>query len=154
MATPSSLRDMRDDTNLGLLLRQIRDGLLSRIQKRLVSNGIAINYSQFLVVKILAQTGPQMPGELARRLDHNAGAMTRLIDRLVDDGYAQRKPHAVDRRAQMIELTTKGQSLWRTISHYIEQAQGLALRELKGRDSAKLFTLLRTVRDTLDNADD
>lgn len=146
-----SLCDMRDDSSLPMLIRQIRDGLLRQIERQIEANHIGINYSQYLVVKILAKHGPQMPGDLARFLDHNAGAMTRLIDRLEDKGYVRRKPHAEDRRALTIELTAGGEELWRAISKYIERAQELALRDLKPAEREKLYELLRRVRDSLDN---
>lgn len=142
---------MRDDASLGFLLRKIRDGLLARTQGQLAANGITINFSQFLVIKLLAKNGPQMPGELARCLDHNAGAMTRLIDRLVGYGYVRRKPHPLDRRAQTVELTAKGQKLWNTINRHIEESQALALRGLSAKQRTVLFDLLRTVRDALDS---
>ena len=83
-------------------------------------------------------------------LDHNAGAMTRLLDQLEDKGYVRRKPHAQDRRALTIELTPAGNELWRKMSQFIEHAQELALHDLKSTDRAKLFDLLKRVRDTLD----
>ena len=151
MQKPLALCDMRDDSSLPMLIRQIRDGLLRQIEHQLEANDIGINYSQYLVVKVIAKNGPQMPGDLARFLDHNAGAMTRLIDRLEEKGYVQRKPHAEDRRALTIELTEAGQELWRAISKFIERAQELALRDFNSADRAALFELLRRVRDSLDN---
>jgi DNA-binding MarR family transcriptional regulator len=142
---------MRDDNNLPILIRQIRDGLLRQIDRRLETDSIDLNYSQYLVVKILAVSGPQMPGDLAKYLEHNAGAMTRLIDRLEDKGYVCRKPHAEDRRALTIELTASGHDLWRTISKCSEDVQEFALRDLKAADRAKVFELLCRVRDSLDH---
>lgn len=144
------LCDLRDDSSFPMLIRQIRDGLLREIEHQLVASGIAINYSQHLLVKIIAKHGPQMPGDLARFLDHNAGAMTRLIDQLEDKGYVRRKPHAQDRRALTIELTPAGDELWRRMSQFIERAQDLALRDLNAADRTRLFDLLKSVRDTLD----
>lgn len=150
MQKPLSICAMRDDASLPMLIRQIRDGLLRQIQHQIDVSGIGINYSQYLVLKVLALNGPQMPGDLARFLDHDAGAMTRLIDRLEDKRYVQRKPHAEDRRALTIELTAAGQKLWSSISHYVDHAQERALRDLEAADRAKLFELLRHVRDSLD----
>jgi DNA-binding MarR family transcriptional regulator len=150
MQKTPSLCGIRDDSSFPMLIRQIRDGLLHEVERRLVDSGVAINYSQHLVVKIIAKNGPQMPGDLARYLDHNAGAMTRLLDQLEDKGYVQRKPHAQDRRALTIELTPAGDELWRRMSEFIEHAQEVALRDLKAADRTKLFDLLKRVRDTLD----
>lgn len=149
MHNGSAICDIRDDTSLAMLIRQVRDGLLRQIGNQLDANGIGINYSQYLVVKVLAKRGPQMPVDLARYLDHNAGAMTRLIDHLEKKGYVQRKPHEVDRRALTIQLTAAGQALWQTISDYVERAQKLAMRDLDAKDRAKLLALLQRVRDAL-----
>lgn len=141
---------MRDDSSFPMLIRQIRDGLLREVERQLEASGIAINYSQHLVVKVLAKNGPQTPGDLAKYLDHNAGAMTRLIDRLEEMGYVRRKPHAQDRRALTIELTDAGQELWRKMSQFLEHAQELALHEFNAAERANVFELLIRVRDTLD----
>lgn len=144
------LHDIRDDSNFALLTRQIRDGCKYQIERQLDASGIQISFSQYLVVKILDKYGPQRPGHLARYLDHNAGAMTRLIDQLEQGGYVRRVPHGQDRRALTIELTEAGSSLWRTMSHFSEQMQDRALRDLTLPERERLLDLLRRVRDALE----
>jgi DNA-binding MarR family transcriptional regulator len=144
------LSDLRDDANFALLIRQVREGLTQQLERELTAIGVELNYSQYLVLKLIAKYGPQAPGDLARWLDHNAGAMTRLVDRLEDKGYVRRLPHAEDRRAQSIELTQAGQALWRTISLCSERIQNFALHDLKETERSKLFNLLKRVRDTLE----
>ena len=150
MQTKALPCDLREDANLPLLIRQVRDGLLGRLDHELAALGIELNHSQYLVLKLLAKYGPQMPGDLARWLDHNAGAMTRLVDRLADKGYVRRQPHAEDRRALYIELTEAGQALWGTIRQCSERMQEAALHELSESDRSALLGLLRRVRDTLE----
>ncbi|MBS0583597.1 MAG: MarR family transcriptional regulator [Proteobacteria bacterium] len=145
-----SLEGLRDDSSLAFLIWRIRENLLRLIERDIEADGNEINYSKYRVVKILATCGPQMPGELARFLQHNAGAMSRLLDQLEAKGYVQRKPHEQDRRALTIELTAAGQDQWRTMKKYMERAQETALRDLNAGDRAKLFDLLKRVRDTLD----
>jgi DNA-binding MarR family transcriptional regulator len=95
-------------TNICLLFRQVRDGLAQRIEHDLAENGYPINLSQFLVLRKLDLLGPMSAIDLARAIDHNPGAMTRLLDRLETMGYLRRTPHAGDRRALRIELTEAG----------------------------------------------
>ncbi len=142
--------DLREDANFPLLIRQVRDGLFARLEHELTAIGVELNHSQYLVIKLLAKYGPQMPGDLARWLDHNAGAMTRLLDRLEGKGYLRRQPHAEDRRALQIELTEAGQALWGTIRQCSERMQEAAMRELSESDRTALLGLLRRVRDTLE----
>ena len=144
------LADLRDDANLALLIRQIREGLMQQLEHELTAIGVELNYSQYLVLKLLAKYGVQTPGDLARWLDHNAGAMTRLLDRLEDKGYLRRHPHAEDRRALRIELTEAGQAMWQTINKCSERIQATALQGLKETERDKLFELLKRVRDTLE----
>ena len=150
MAQITSISELRDDANLAVLIRQVREGLLSQLERELAARGIELNHSQYLVLKIIAKHGPQMPGGLARWLDHNAGAMTRLVDRLEDKGYVRRQAHAEDRRALSIELTATGQALWQTISACSERMQEAALRDLKKNERATLLSLLKRVRDALE----
>ena len=147
-----SVSELRDDANLALLIRQVREGLLRQLERDLAAIGIELNHSQYLVLKILAKYGVQTPGELARWLDHNAGAMTRLLDRLEDKGYVRRHPHAVDRRALRIELTQAGQALWTTISKCSERTQNAALHELNKAERETLLDLLKRVRETLEKS--
>jgi DNA-binding MarR family transcriptional regulator len=152
MQPAPSCFEMRDDANLALLIRQVREGLLRQLERDLAAIGIELNYSQYLVLKIIAKYGAQMPGDLARSMDHNAGAMTRLLDRLEDKGYVRRQPHAEDRRALSIELTQAGQALWHTISECSERTQNVALQNLQTHERATLLDLLKRVRDTLEKS--
>ncbi|MGH8124115.1 MAG: MarR family winged helix-turn-helix transcriptional regulator [Rudaea sp.] len=152
MTQTTSISELRDDANLAVLIRQVREGLLRRLDRDLAASDIELNHSQYLVLKIIAKHGPQMPGDLARWLDHNAGAMTRLIDRLEDKGYVRRQAHAEDRRALSIELTQAGQALWHTISACSERMLSAALHDLKKNERATLLALLKRVRDTLEKS--
>ena len=68
MQTKALPCDLREDANLPLLIRQVRDGLLGRLDHELAAIGVELNHSQYLVLKLLAKYGPQMPGDLARWL--------------------------------------------------------------------------------------
>ncbi len=123
---------------------------MQQLERELTAIGVELNYSQYLVLKLLAKYGVQTPGDLARWLDHNAGAMTRLLDRLEDKGYLRRQPHTEDRRALRIDLTEAGQAMWQTINKCSERIQATALHGLIETDRDKLFELLKRVRDTLE----
>ncbi|HEY0179212.1 MAG TPA: MarR family transcriptional regulator [Dokdonella sp.] len=140
-----------DEPNLPLLLRRIREAMSQHLERGLGALGAELTFTQYLVLKNIATEGPLTAGELARRLDHNAGAMTRLIDRLEAKGYVRRQPDAEDRRALRIALTEAGQAQWHAISRCSEDVQRLALSDLNEAERNDLLSLLQRVRDTLEN---
>ena len=59
----------------------------------------------------LKRDGPGTAQELARDMDIDAGAMTRLIDRLAAKGLVERLRSATDRRVVMLTLTPAGEAV-------------------------------------------
>lgn len=56
----------------------------------------------------LSKHGPLRPGELAERLHITAASVSRLVDVLIDGGWAQRAPDPHDGRASLVSLSTQG----------------------------------------------
>lgn len=98
------------ETSFGLcrLVGQIRTELVFGIEAALVDAGVDLNFSQFLALKHLGENDPMAPGELARHLKYNPGALTRLLDKLERLGYLHRVPDPNDRRSLRLELTAAG----------------------------------------------
>ncbi|MFC4728487.1 MarR family winged helix-turn-helix transcriptional regulator [Coralloluteibacterium thermophilus] len=139
-------------SNFGLLLRQVRDGLARRLEHELTAGGHDLNLTQYLVLKHLAARGETTAIELARHLDHNPGAMTRLLDRLQAKGYVERRPHGADRRALLVSLTGEGRGMWETLQACGRRAIGAALQGLSADETDALLRTLERVRDNLSGA--
>lgn len=105
-ATPS-------ETPFGLcrLIGQTRSEIVLGIERALVTTGVELNFSQFLALKRLGDEGSMAPGELARSINYNPGALTRVLDKLEQLGYLQRVPDPGDRRALRLELTAAGRDV-------------------------------------------
>lgn len=101
------------DTPFGLcrLIGQTRAEIVLGIEQALLDAGVDLNFSQFLALKRLGAEGPMAPGELARSLNYNPGALTRLLDKLEQRGYLQRVPDPDDRRSLRLELTASGRDI-------------------------------------------
>lgn len=104
---------VRSETPFGLcrLIGQIRGEIVLGIEQALVDAGVELNFTQFLALKRLGEDGSMAPGELARILNYNPGALTRLLDKLEQMGYLQRVPDPNDRRALRLELTASGRAI-------------------------------------------
>lgn len=136
-------------SNICLLFRQVRDGLAHWIEQDLAANGHALNLSQFLVLRKLDVLGPMTAIELSRAIDHNPGAMTRLLDRLEHQGLLRRCPQAGDRRALRIELTAEGAALSVQLKASADRAADHALRHLSASERRQFIALLERVRASL-----
>ncbi len=137
------------ERSLGLLVSMIRTELVRALESALQREGVGLRFTQFLALKRLAKDGPMCAGELARALDHDAGAMTRVVDQLEKKGYVRRQPNEQDRRSLRIAVTDAGKAVWRHIAiaheHTLERAQ----QDLGADERAQLMDLLERVHASL-----
>jgi DNA-binding MarR family transcriptional regulator len=153
MSRPSLCPSPNDSTpNLGLLLRQVRDNMMARMDREMAGIGHDLNFSQFITLKKLAE-GLASVTELARMAEVNPGAMTRLLDKLEARGLIVRATDPSDRRALHIHLTDAGQAIWRDIEQCGQRVRETALAGLDDAQREQLIRLLEQVRDNLSVSD-
>ena len=85
--------------------------------------------------------------DLARDTDIDAGAMTRLIDRLVHKGLVERSRSATDRRALVLRLTPAGEAVAAEVPRVLAQVNNDYLRGLDTDEWQRLQGLLRRMLD-------
>lgn len=67
-----------------------------------------MSVSEFLVLRMLAQTGPSRVSQIARKMQITASAVTFLTDKLADKELILRKRDEADRRVVLVSITEKG----------------------------------------------
>jgi DNA-binding MarR family transcriptional regulator len=135
-------------SSLGLLFRQLRDGMWAQMERELVRAGHELTFSQFVTLKTLAR-GIASVTDLARAAELNPGAMTRLLDRLEAKGLVARVADPGDRRALHIHLTDAGLAIWREIDQCGQRVHDRAFGAMPLAERATLMRLLERVRDNL-----
>ena len=135
--------------SFGLLLRQVRDGLVRQLDTSMAEENLGIGFTHYLGLKVLAARAPCTANELAQALDQVPSAVTRLLDRLEALGAVRREPHAQDRRALQIVVTDEGRALWQQLKVRGDRIMDLALGDLTDTERDQLFSLLARVRDAL-----
>lgn len=139
-AKPMSSSETAEREICGLvseLARQI-DG---HVRARVVN--LDLTGSQAVALREL--TGPLTMRELADRMGCEASNVTFVVDRLEQQGVVERQPHARDRRAKQLVLTTKGAALRRRLLKAL--SHGSPLAGLTPAEQARLHALLaRAVR--------
>lgn len=106
------------DPERSALLAEIADNqqamalaMVSHRLERLLETRMTAGRLHALVV--LDVHGPQPAGDLARALGISAATVTGLVDGLVRDGLAQRRPDPADGRARVVHTTEAGVAAWR-----------------------------------------
>jgi DNA-binding MarR family transcriptional regulator len=94
-----------------------------------VATAIGLNRTDFRAIDVLDQEGPLSAGELAKAVGLSTAAVTTVIDRLEQRGFAVRKHDPSDRRKVLVELTPKlGEFAERFYAPLAETAQELYAR--------------------------
>ena len=102
-----STSDYQQDESVGHLIKRILLSMACRTDALLEPCGLTS--AQGLPLMLLnASRGPTV-AEIARSLQVDAGATTRLIDRLERKGLCKRVRSSADRRIMNVELTAEGQ---------------------------------------------
>lgn len=106
---------MSDDSaqhgDLLFLLRQAGQLLRARALRSVRGRGIRLTPEQWGLLGVVAQDGGMTQAALARKTHRDAAALTRLIDVLENQGMLERLPSRVDRRANVIHLTSLGKAM-------------------------------------------
>jgi DNA-binding MarR family transcriptional regulator len=96
------------EESVGFLIKRIMMSIVYQADKRLDVHGLTS--AQWGPLMRLRNAGACTVAELARWLQVDAGAMTRLLDRLEKKGLCKRVRSTQDRRVVRVELTPEGES--------------------------------------------
>ncbi len=130
------------------LIGRIRAEFVDRVEQEMGRCGVELNFSQFLALKLLGEES-MAPGELARLLRYNAGAMTRMLDKLEQRGYLRRVPDPDDRRALRLELTPAGKAIRKRLIQCSEATSERMFAGVGERERKQLNAVLTRVLDRL-----
>jgi DNA-binding MarR family transcriptional regulator len=143
------------EESVGYLMKRVGASIVAEADKRLAAHGLTS--AQWGPLLRIRKAGSAPVAELARWLMVDAGAMTRLLDRLEKKGLCRRVRSTEDRRIVRVELTPAGEEVvaevpavlaavmnahlsgfskteWQTLKSYLQRmiATGEALRDADG----------------------
>jgi DNA-binding MarR family transcriptional regulator len=95
------------DESVGHLMRQVLNGMAQATESRLEPHGLT--NAQWMPLFKLRLGAAETVAELARECRADAGAMTRMLDRLEAKGLCRRVRSTADRRVVRIQLTADGE---------------------------------------------
>ncbi len=96
------------EPSVGLLMKQVMVSIVAQVDQRLDVHGLTS--AQWGPLLHLSKTGPSTVLELARWVNVDPAAMTRLLDRLEKKQLCRRARDPVDRRVVRVQITPEGEA--------------------------------------------
>ncbi|MFZ1904477.1 MAG: MarR family transcriptional regulator [Steroidobacteraceae bacterium] len=132
---------------IGALLSRVKVEMLAALDGELAADKrlapLELSAAQFAVIASLAAgSEPKSAADLCKGISYDAGAMTRMLDRLESKGLLRRRRSADDRRLVHLELTDEGRAAYPRMR---EMSMAVANRFLHGfsrTEARQLETLL------------
>jgi DNA-binding MarR family transcriptional regulator len=131
----------RPEDSVGYLMRRVLSGLAHEIEHQLEASDLT--NAQWLPLLKLYMCQGSTVAELARGCELDAGAMTRLLDRLEAKGLCRRVRSVADRRVVNIELTEEGRAAAVGIPVVLSGVQNACLAGFSAEEFETLKGFLR-----------
>jgi len=153
--------DIYDDASfqagrhIGALVSRVKVEMLAALDRELAQDKrlapLEMSAAQYIIVANLA-AGPGEPksaADLCKVISYDAGAMTRMLDRLEAKGLIRRTRSSQDRRLMNLELTEEGRAAYPRMR---EISMANANRFLRGFTKAEARQLEAFLNRILENA--
>ena len=138
----------RAEESVGYLMRRILTAVGQAVEGQMCEPG-SPTYPQWIPLHKLHMGTATTVAELARECLLDAGAMTRLLDRLEAKGLCRRVRSVEDRRVVNIELTDEGSAAAQQVPEILARVQNEHLAGFSEIEWEQLKSFLRRI---LDNA--
>lgn len=136
---------------VGVVISDVARLLRTEFDRRV--RRLGITRAQWLVLTRLHRRPGASLSELAEMMEVEKATAGRMIDRLVANGWVERRTARDDRRVKRVYLTDDAERVHRRIWRVAEETVDAALSDLSARESRLLMDLLQRVKTTLVAAD-
>lgn len=126
-------------------IMRVQQILMARLNELLRPLDLTFPRYEALMLLLLSRRGSLPLGKMSERLQVHRTSMTHMADRLEERGLAVRRPHDVDRRTTLIELTPAGREVAMEATRRLNEA-GFGTSPLSREELDRLASLLRSVR--------
>src|ERR1700710_2695536 len=112
----------------------------------------SITRAQWAVLAKAERTEGLKQSELAEQMEMQPITLTRLIDRLCDNGWIERRGDETDRRVNRLYLRKAGRPLLGKLSGLRSELKGKALAGITPSDAQRLLGQLELIKENVRNA--
>ena len=140
------------DEYIGVVISDVARLLRTEFDRRV--RRLGITRAQWLVLTRLHRRPGASHSELAEMMEVEKATAGRMIDRLVANGWVERRTERSDRRVKRVYLTAEAERVHKRIWRVAEDTVGSALADLSAQESKQLMGLLQRIKTTLVSADE
>jgi len=133
----------RTEDSVGFLMKQTVELISRSLDARMAEH--SLTDAQWRPLLLLSRNSPGTASQVARWVGCDAGATTRMLDRLEDKGLLRRVRSTDDRRVQRLELTEEGRKAAAIVPYVIADVLNAHLADLSRKEVDTLRELLRRV---------
>ncbi len=131
------------EESIGYLLRTTVSTLMRAAEAAMRPHGLTS--VQWAPLMIISRGGNPTAASLARDLNTDTGAMTRMLDRLEAKGLLLRSRSSTDRRVVELTLTEQGRELTTLIPHHLASVYNAGLAGFTQEEFVTLKQMLRRI---------
>ena len=135
--------DWTADDSIGHLLRQALSALSRGVEAEMQRCGLTS--VQWAPLMLIAQSPNPTAASLARELNTDTGAMTRMLDRLEAKGLVTRRRSDADRRVVSLALTERGVETAQQIPLHLARVYNAQLPGFSAAEFETLKSFLRRI---------
>jgi MarR family transcriptional regulator, transcriptional regulator for hemolysin len=135
------------DSSFGFLLHDIARLMRKRFDQR--ARNLNLTRAQWQVLAHLARHEGINQAGLAEILEIEPITLGRLIDRMAESGWVERRPHPSDRRARQLYLTAQAEPVFARMRSLADETREEALAGLLQDDRERLTATLIEIRNNL-----
>ena len=133
----------RAEDSIGYLNKQLVELISRALDARMAE--YSLTDAQWKPLFFLSQHGFGTASQVARKVGCDAGATTRMLDRLEDKGLLRRVRSVDDRRVQQLELTDEGRKAAAIVPYVLADVLNAHLSDLSHAEVDQLRGLLERV---------
>ena len=143
----SQIREQDYERSLGFLVHDV--ARLRRLAFERRVRDIGLTRAQWFVLAYLIRTDGQKQSDLADETDMEKAPLGKLLDRLEEGGWIERRPDPEDRRAKRIHKTSKVDPLIGVMPDVTDKVYEIALAGLEAVARERLVDDLITIKGNL-----
>jgi DNA-binding MarR family transcriptional regulator len=133
-----------DDDYIGYVLSDVARLMRTVFDRRVRELGLT--RAQWLVLTRLTRRPGASQTELAEMLELDRASAGRMIDRMENGGWLERRPDPVDRRIKRLHLTPHARSVHASMWKVADATVNDALKPLSGKERAEFTRMAAAVK--------
>jgi DNA-binding MarR family transcriptional regulator len=131
------------EAHVGYWLRFVSNHVSHAFSRKVEERGVTV--AEWVVLRQLLEMGETAPSRLADDLGMTRGAISKLVERLVEKGMIRREESGTDRRSHLISLTSSGYELVPTLAALADRNDAEFFGHLTPEQKDELVKLLKEI---------